>query len=100
MSPSDKLPGAAPAPTSAPAQGVPPPEGARERAPKSDPDRGRGERDGGKPDYGKPARARQEEQKGLDRRRLEPQDHPPAKVLDEQNIAGERDFELRPPASK
>jgi hypothetical protein len=98
MSPSDKLPGAAPATAPAPAQGVLPQEGPGERAPKSASDRGRSERDAGK--HGKPAPARQEEQTGLDRRRLEPQDHPPAKVLDEQNIAGERDFELRPPASK
>ena len=33
----------------------------------------------------------------LERPRLEPQDQPPADVLDDENIAGEKDFELRPP---
>lgn len=34
---------------------------------------------------------------GLERPRLEPQDQPPADVLDDENIAGEKDFELQPP---
>jgi hypothetical protein len=36
---------------------------------------------------------------GFDRQRLEPQDGPPADVADRGNIAGEKDFELQPPAS-
>lgn len=39
----------------------------------------------------------QAERQGFGRQRLEPQDHPPAGVLDDQNIAGEKDFELQPP---
>jgi hypothetical protein len=34
--------------------------------------------------------------KGFDRQRLVPQDEPPADVLDDGNIAGEKDFELGP----
>jgi hypothetical protein len=39
----------------------------------------------------------QAERQGFDRQRLEPQDQPPADVLDDENIAGEKDFELKPP---
>ena len=33
---------------------------------------------------------------GFDRQRLDPQDHPPADVLDDGNLAGEKDFEIGP----
>ena len=31
--------------------------------------------------------------------RLDPLDQPPADVLDDENLAGEKDFELRPPVA-
>lgn len=46
----------------------------------------------------KPARG-QAERQGFDRQRFDPQDHPPAEVLDHDNIAGEKDFELQPPGN-
>lgn len=42
----------------------------------------------------------QAERQGFDRQRLEPQDSPPADVLDDGNLAGEKDFELGPPGGK
>jgi hypothetical protein len=38
----------------------------------------------------------QAERQGFERQRLDPQDHPPAEVLDRGNLAGEKDFELGP----
>ena len=38
----------------------------------------------------------QAERRGFDRQRFDPQDHPPADVLDRNNLAGEKDFELGP----
>lgn len=55
--------------------------------------------DGGQGQAGDPAvRGRgQGERQGFDRQRLDPQDTPPAAVRDDQNLAGEKDFELKPP---
>ena len=39
----------------------------------------------------------QGERQGFDRQRLDPQDSPPAEVLDDENVAGDKDFELKPP---
>jgi len=39
----------------------------------------------------------QAEQQGFERQRFDPQDQPPAGVKDDANIAGEKDFELKPP---
>ena len=36
----------------------------------------------------------QAERQGFDRQRLDPQDRPPADVIDRNNLAGEKDFEL------
>jgi hypothetical protein len=50
-------------------------------------------------DFGGPQpedREDQAERQGFDRQRLEPQDQPPADVLDRGNLAGEKDFELGP----
>jgi hypothetical protein len=44
--------------------------------------------------------ANQAERQGFERQRLEPQDQPPAGVLDDENLAGEKDFELKPPGGK
>ena len=40
----------------------------------------------------------QGERQGFDRQRLDPQDTPPAQTRDDQNLAGDKDFELKPPA--
>jgi hypothetical protein len=50
-------------------------------------------------DFGGPQpedRKDQAERQGFDRQRLEPQDQPPAEILDRGNLAGEKDFELGP----
>jgi len=60
---------------------VPPPGGAQKARAQPQPSR--------HPDQG----ARQ----GFDRQRLEPANQPPAETRDEQNIAGEKDFELQSP---
>ena len=44
-----------------------------------------------------PGEEGQSERQGSGRQRLEPQDQPPAGVKDDANIAGEKDFELKPP---
>ena len=51
---------------------------------------------GGTPEHGRQADGAARE--GIGRQRLVPQDRPPAPVLDDENIAGEKDFELKPPA--
>ena len=50
----------------------------------------------GSPGQGGQGQGGQGQQQGSDRQRLEPQDQPPADVLDDENIAGDKDFELRP----
>jgi hypothetical protein len=48
-------------------------------------------------DFGGPPPGRPEDQaerQGFDRQRLDPQDRPPADVIDRGNLAGEKDFEL------
>ena len=50
-------------------------------------------------DFGGPPPGRPEDQaerQGFDRQRLDPQDRPPAEVLDRGNLAGAKDFELGP----
>ncbi len=52
---------------------------------------------GGPADFGGPPPGRAEDQaerQGFDRQRLDPQDRPPADVIDRGNLAGEKDFEL------
>ena len=55
--------------------------------------------DGGHGRAGDPAvRGRgQGQRQGFDRQRLDPQDTPPADVRDDENLAGNKDFELGPP---
>jgi len=45
----------------------------------------------------RPGQPDQASRQGFGRQRDEPQDQPPADVLDNQNIAGDKDFELQPP---
>jgi hypothetical protein len=48
-------------------------------------------------DFGGPPPGRREDQaerQGFDRQRLDPQDRPPADVIDRGNLAGDKDFEL------
>ena len=44
--------------------------------------------------------ADQAARQGFERQRLEPQDTPPADARDSENLAGEKDFELRPPPGR
>jgi len=46
----------------------------------------------------RPGQPDQASRQGFGRQRDEPQDQPAAGVLDDQNIAGDKDFELQPPA--
>lgn len=71
-----------------PEPGVPPVPGRTGAA--GTPSKGPGEDGSGKVDQA----ARQ----GFERQRVEPQDTPPADVRDDGNIAGDKDFELQPPA--
>jgi len=86
-----KATGAAPAPSSAQKPQPRPPDKSGPPIEKT--------ADGGRGPAGDPA-ARgkgQGERQGFDRQRLDPQDTPPADVRDDQNLAGEKDFELKPP---
>jgi hypothetical protein len=59
-----------------------------------------GPEDQGREGQGRAGQGGPAQRQGYDRQRLEPQDQPPADVLDDENIAGEKDFELRPPADR
>ena len=52
--------------------------------------------DRGQPEAGRHPRD-QSGRQNSDRQRTAPQDQPPADVLDDANIAGDKDFELQPP---
>jgi hypothetical protein len=98
-----KTSGGAPMPAAVPPGGAQP-GGARpsDKALPSDKESRPGKAaDGGRGQAGDPAvRGRgQGERQGFDRQRLEPQDTPPADVRDDQNVAGDKDFELGPPGS-
>jgi hypothetical protein len=94
----DEVPGAtplrdaplSPMPTQRPEPGMPPIPGRTGAA--GTPSKG--------PGLDEPGKVDQAARQGFGRQRVEPQDTPPADVRDNDNIAGEKDFELQPPPER